>query len=140
METIKAKVDHLVELGFSKRKIVKLLNEQIKLLEDVSVKGEQDKEINKIINAMLFDGDFIIVKPSSALLGLIKKIRLAKGSKQTFDLLTTVKGEYFFSGIYEKSDEEKSNRVMYLIKQKFSNYNFSEDAEIKEHIINEEDV
>lgn len=116
-------IEEIVGLGFSERKILNKLKEiKSDLINHDILDNENTKESNKLINSLLFDGSFMIKYPSSPLLGYVKKLKLQFGSKCVYYILSNIlMSDYFYNGYYEKNDIEKSNFLMYHIKEKLSN-------------------
>lgn len=115
----------LVELGYSERKIINRLKEIKKDLinEDKDFDINNNKEFNKYINGLLFSGAFYIECPSQPLLGLVKNIKKLYGSEYCYYLLYKLLTEQYFNNlIHDKSDNDKNNWLMYLIKEKNDKY------------------
>lgn len=115
-------VNELIELGLTERKIInrlKSIKEEL-IQHDLNSNGElNEKEYNKFINGLLFSGSFFINKPSTALLGYIKSIKKEFGSKFVYYVLSNIlTGNYFYNGYHEKSDNDKSNYLMYITREK----------------------
>lgn len=115
----------LIELGYSERKIMNRLKEIKKELigEEIDFDYNNDKKFNKYINGLLFGGAFYIESPSQPLLGLIKNIKKMYGSEYCYYLLYQILTEQYFNNqTHDKSDNDKSNWLMYLIKEKNDKY------------------
>lgn len=121
IETI---IAELIELGYSERKIANRLKE---IKEDL-IKEEEDcffdnKKHNKLINGLLFGGRFCIENPSQPLLGLVKSIKKVHGSEFVYYMLYSILTEcYFNSQIYDKTEYEKCNWLMWLMREKKDYY------------------
>ncbi|MGL5647021.1 MAG: hypothetical protein ACRDDY_04155 [Clostridium sp.] len=114
-------ITELVELGFSERKIInhlkKIKDDMMPLEKELS--DEKSKMYNVLINEMLFGGVFGIKSPSKPLLGLRKILTQKYKSEYVYFALTRIlSNNYFYKEYYEKTDEEKSNILMYKIKEK----------------------
>lgn len=117
-KSIEKIIGELVILGLTERKILNRLKD-IKndlITEDVEC-FEDNKKFNKLINGLMFGGKFYINNPSQPLLGLIKTVKKLYGSEFTYYLLYNIlTKDYFNNQIHDKSEYEKCNWLMYLIK------------------------
>lgn len=123
-KSIELVIVELVELGYSERKILNRLKD---IKKDLINEDEDcfldSKKHNILINSLLFGGRFVIDEPSQPLLGLVKSIKKKYGSEFVYYMLYRVLTEcYFNNQIYEKSNYEKCNWLMYLMKDKQDRY------------------
>lgn len=92
----------------------------------------QRKKYNVLINELLYDGYFHLI-PSFHLLKLIKVYKNKYGYKFLYFLLTEVKNDLIFNGYHDKTNEEKSNILMYKIahtvNESWNKYNKSQKIE-----------
>ncbi|MGL6185496.1 MAG: hypothetical protein ACRC1T_08980 [Clostridium chrysemydis] len=114
----------LVDLGYSEKKILNRLKEiKEDLITTDNQSFEDNKKYNVHINSLIFGGRFDIINPSKPLLGLIKNVKRIYGSECTYYILYRILTDcYFTNQIYEKTDLEKNNWLMYLIKEKCDLY------------------
>lgn len=122
---LESEILELIELGYSERKIINRLKEIKKDLinEEKDYDYSNDKKFNKYINGLLFGGSFYIDSPSQPLLGLVKNVKKSYGSEYCYYLLYQLLTEQYFNNqIHDKSDYDKSNWLMYLIKEKNEKY------------------
>ncbi|MGL4210631.1 MAG: hypothetical protein ACRCRT_03700 [Cetobacterium somerae] len=111
----------LEDLGFSERKVVNYLK---KIKEDLVVQAEDDRDVdvekyyNKSINELLFCGKFDIEVPTQKLLGLRKILTKQRGAEYVYFLLTwIIRNDFFFKEYHDKTDEEKSNLLMFKMRE-----------------------
>jgi hypothetical protein len=111
----------LKELGMTERKIINALK---RIKEDMTATDKVEtspmsKEFNVRINEMLFsNGAFGINTPSKQLLGLRKILTDRYGSVYVYFALSRIVADrYFYKEYYDKNDEEKSNLLMYRLRE-----------------------
>ncbi|MGL5962637.1 MAG: hypothetical protein ACRCZ0_11910 [Cetobacterium sp.] len=120
-------INELKEMGYSERKVLNRLKDiRDEMIGEKDCGADDNKEYNKLINGLLFGGRFDITYPSMPLIGLVKQVKKTRGSEFTYFLLSGIllKG-WFFNGLYDRNDIEKSNLLMYHIKDKMQT--FAED-------------
>lgn len=119
-KSIESIIEELKEMGYSERKILNRLKDiRDELVSEKDCGVADNKEYNKMINGLLFGGRFDIKNPTMPLMGLVKQVKKSKGSEFTYFLLSNILlKDWFFNGIYDRNDGEKSNLLMYHIKDK----------------------
>lgn len=122
-------IEELVDMGYSERKILNRLKEikesLVKEESDIelSIDKAEEKRYNKLINGLLFGNSFYIEQPSTQLLGLVKNVKKVYGSEFCYYLLYNILSEkYFNNQTHSKTDCEKCNWLMYLIKENNEKY------------------
>lgn len=131
-------INELVDLGYSERKILNRLKEiKNELIKDEDGDFVEDKNVskqyNKLINSLVFGPSFYIEKPTPQLLGLLRNIRKVYGSEYCYYILYNILTDRYFNyQIHEKSNDEKCNWLMFLLKENNDRYynNFVETSKV----------